>query len=173
MPNFIGNVRDYAKFKSDSTTQVETQVESRDALVYVLKSCLDGEPLEVVKNVDDVSEIWKRLDEKFGRPSLLVDVVVNDIRSIRTIIDGNYKGFIHLVDVVEKGYADLCRLNIGKEMSNSLTVSMIEERLPTDIRRNWSKEVNRQDSKVDPFDKFPAFIKFLLEQKRVLEYEMV
>ena len=25
-------------------------------------------------------QIWERLDDKFGRPSLLVDVVINDMR---------------------------------------------------------------------------------------------
>ena len=84
-------------------------------------------------------------------PSLLVDVVINDIRDIHRIREGNYNDFIHLVDVIERGYADLCRLGIGKGMSNSLTVSMIEEKLPSDIRRDWSKEVNQKKSDVRSF----------------------
>ena len=36
----------------------------------------------------------------------------------------------------------------------------------------WSKEVNKGNSKVDPFNKFPEFMTFLLEQKRIIEYEM-
>ena len=50
---------------------------------------------------------------------------------------------------------------------------MIEERLPALIKREQFKEVNKSDSKVDPFDKFPEFMKFLLEQKRILEYEII
>ena len=50
---------------------------------------------------------------------------------------------------------------------------MLEERLPAVIKREWSKEVNKDNSKVDPFNKFPEFMTFLLEQKRIIEYEMI
>ena len=57
-------------------------------------------------------------------------------------------------------------------MPNSITVSLIEGRLPPVIKRDWSKKVNELNSEVDPFDKFPIFIKFLQEQRRISEYEM-
>ena len=48
---------------------------------------------------------------------------------------------------------------------------MIEKKLPRDIRREWSKEVNRADTKVDNLNKFPSLLTFLQEQKRIIEYE--
>ena len=57
-------------------------------------------------------------------------------------------------------------------MSNSITVSIIEGKLSPSIRREWAKEVNKTDSKVDLFAKFPHFMKFLLEQRSIFEYEM-
>ena len=44
------------------------------------------------------------------------------------------KGFLELVNLIEKGYAELRRLNLEREMSNSVTVSIIEAKLPPSIR---------------------------------------
>ena len=174
MPMFDSKVRNYAKFKKDFQRQVQTQVDSEETLVYILKSCLNDEALKVVRNIDDdVSEIWKRLDAKFGQPSMLIDIVMNDIKQIRSISDGDMKGFIEFVEIIEKGYVDLSRLSLQREMSNAVTVSMLEEKIPGVIKREWSKEVNKADSSIDMFDKFPGFMKFLLEQKRILEYEIM
>ena len=87
MPTFNGDVRTYARFKSDFKKQVEPQLELND-LAYTLKSCLSEEALHIVESVDnDVSMMWKRLDDRYGRPSLLVDVIMNDIKKIQKIDD--------------------------------------------------------------------------------------
>ena len=110
---------------------------------------------------------------KFGRPSLLVDVIMNDIRRIQRLKEGDNNGLLKLIDIVEKGYANLSRVKMEKEMSNTITLSMIEEKLSGTVRREWSKEVNREDSKIDDrFNIFPDFLKFLSQQKRILVYEM-
>ena len=72
MPTFEGNLRSYAKFKS--------QVECLDALAYILKSCLSGTALELVENIDDIKKMWEYLDRKFGQPSMFVDIVMNEVR---------------------------------------------------------------------------------------------
>ena len=172
LPSFGGDIRNYARFKSDFKRQVEPHTRVED-LAYTLKSCLNGEALRVIESVDDkFKEMWNRLDDKFGRPSLLVDVIMNDIKKMRRVRDGDNKSLLHLVDIVERGYSSLSRLKIEKEMSNAITLSIIEERLPGNVRREWSKEVNKEGSKVDRFNKFPSFMNFLLEQRRILEYEM-
>ena len=154
------------RVKSDFLNQVVPEMKSKDSTAYVLRSCLTKVPLDIVKNVDDdLDEMWKRLDEKYGGPSKLVDVGMYDIKKLRAIREGDDKRFIDLVDVVEKGYRDLLRLGIEQEMSNTSTVSIIEEKLPKDIRREWSREVNRTNSKVEESNQFPYILNFLLEQK--------
>ena len=86
--------------------------------------------------------------------------------------DSDSKNFIQFVNVIDRGYTDLCRLNIEKEMSNSITVSMNEEKLLNNIRSERSKKVNKSHSSVDLFDKFPHLIKFLVEQKHPMEYKV-
>jgi hypothetical protein len=57
------------------------------------------------------------------------------------------------------------------EISNSGTVSLIEEQFPRDIKREWSREVNRSTSKVEQKNKFPYLLQFLQEQRKIIEYE--
>ena len=68
------------------------------------------------------------------------------------------------------GYRNLSRLNIQQEVSNSQTVSMIEERLPISIKLKWSKKVKCENSQVQSTEKFPHLLSFLLERKRIIEY---
>ena len=51
--------------------------------------------------------------------------------------------FLDLVNVVQREYCDLARIKMESEVSNNTTVSLIEERLPRTIRREWCKEVNK------------------------------
>ena len=147
----------------------------KENLSYTLKSCLSVEVIKIVESIDDnVEEMWDRLDNKYGRPSLLVDTIMNDIKKLQCISEGDDNALLKLVDIVDRGYANLKRLEIEREnvKLHNTKYSIIEEKLPSNIRREWSKEVNKSESKVDLFNKFPHFIKFLLEQKRILEYEM-
>lgn len=62
-------------------------------------------------------------------------------------------------------------MNLEHELSNATVISLLEEKLPKNIRRDWSKMVNETDNKIDDTNRFPAFLDFLLEQKRIIEYE--
>ena len=48
---------------------------------------------------------------------------------------------------------------------------MIEKKLPTDVKKEWAKFVSSVHSTFDKTDKFPSLLKFLLNQKRAIEYE--
>ena len=70
MPVFDEDIRDYPGFKSDFLKQVVPEMKSKDSTAYVLRSCLTKILLDIVKNLDDdLDEMWKRLDEKYGKPS--------------------------------------------------------------------------------------------------------
>ena len=171
MPIFDGDIREYPRFKSDFLQQIQPEMKDCRNAAYVLKTCLGGHAADVVRNVDDdVTEMWTRLDIQYGRPSKLADIIINEIRNLRSVQDGDAKHFIELVDVIETGYKDLCRISFEHEISNSAVVSIVEERLPLSIQIKWAERVNAENSEVDEKNKFPALLKFLLEQKRVSEY---
>ncbi|CAB4004716.1 Hypothetical predicted protein [Paramuricea clavata] len=144
LPQFSGNIRDYPRFRSDFEKQILPELES-GKVAYVLKSCLEGEAFDAIYNLDD--------------------------DNIKHLQEGDDKSFLELINTVEKGYQDLARINMESEISNSGTVSLIEERLPRDIKREWSREVNRSTSKVEQKNKFPYLLQFLQEQRKIIEYE--
>ena len=48
-----------------------------DEVSYVLRSCLGSDPANTVKSIDDdISEMWKRIDEKYGDPAKIADVII-------------------------------------------------------------------------------------------------
>ena len=171
MPLFTGEIRDYPRLKMDFEKQVMPTINIESA-PYILRSCLSKGPADVVKSIDDdYKAMWKRLDEKYGYPTKVVDVIMNAIQNTRNIRDGEKNRLIELINVVEDGYRDLKRLGLEKEITTTSSVSVIEKKLPTDVKKEWAKFVSSDHSTVDKTDKFPSLLKFLLNQKRAIEYE--
>ena len=180
MPTFDGNIRNYPRFKTDFERQILPKYKKDDyGAAYALKSCLSDEPLEIVRNVDDNhSEMWKRLDEKYGKKSRFTDSIMNEIKSLEVVRNGDNKSFINMVSVVESGFRDLERLNLEEEIANSTAVSIIEDKLPSDIRRFWALEVSKTESEKakgvtsgSQKNKFTDLLEFLLNHKRAIEYD--
>ena len=46
--------------------------------------------------------MWKRLDDKYAEPSKIIDVIMNDIKSMPSIRENDNPQFIQLVDIVER-----------------------------------------------------------------------
>ena len=172
MPHFNGAIREYARFKSDFLKQVMPEMNSKEKAAYALRSCLSSVPYAKVKNVDDHYDmIWERLDDVYGRATKMVDVVMHDIRKIKSIKDGEDKSFIELVEVVENGFLDLKRLKMDHEICNSSSVAMIEEKLPPSIKRQWTLHVINSTRLGDNSSRFKSLLEFLLDYKRAIEYE--
>ena len=64
--------------------------------------------------------MWRRLDEKYGKASKLTDAVMNDIKRMRPVREGEYKKFIELVDVVERGSRCHGKLRLPKIKTGKL-----------------------------------------------------
>ena len=171
MPSFAGNIRDYPRFKNDFEKYVLPSLENTNAAAFVLGSCLKDEPLQLVKNVEDnIKAMWNRLDEVYGNPTKVVDIIMNEIKRLQPIQEDDYHSLISLIDVVERGYMDLSRLRIEQEIANSQTVSIVEEKLPRDVKLAWSKKVVKSGSNIEVGNKFSELLKFLQERRRLIEY---
>lgn len=60
----------------------------------------------------------------------------------------------------------MLRLGLEKEITTTSSVSIIEKRLPADIRREWERFVSPGSCGVNTKNQFPGLLKFLLNQKR-------
>ena len=171
LPKFDGDIRNYPRFKFDFKKYVEPRVV--EDCCYVLKSCLTGKLLQdLIRSVDDdIEMMWKRLDERFGRTAKLVDVVLNEVRMSKVIREDDDKELVHFIEKLEVGYRDLKRIKCEEEMSNTTVVALIESKLPKSVRRDWTREINKRDSKISDKNKFVKFLDHLLELKKVIEYD--
>ncbi|XP_022797618.1 uncharacterized protein LOC111335888 [Stylophora pistillata] len=115
--------------------------------------------------------MWKRLDEKYGNPAKVADVIIDGIWRTETIREGEEKRFFEFVEIIEEGYRDLKRLTLESEITKAGSVSIIEKKLLADIRRKWAETVSADNSTVDKTNKFPLLLKFLNSQRRAIEYD--
>ena len=100
MPRFDGDLREYPTFKRDFQKQMMPHL-TEDTAPYTLRSCLGKEPLAQVKSVDDdIRDMWKRLDEKYGDPARVADAIINDIRRVRGIKEGENRRFVESVGII-------------------------------------------------------------------------
>ena len=94
---------------------------------------MGSDPAAIVKSIDDdISEMWKRLDEKYGDPAKVADVIIDRIRRTRFIREGEEKRFVEFVVISEDGYRDLKRLGLESGLTTTSSVTIIEKKLPAD-----------------------------------------
>ena len=165
-PTFGGDVRSFARFQKDFQTIVIPANSDPKHQAYVLKSeCLKDDVKKCVENIDDVSEIWKRLEEKYGNKHDLVDVVVKDLGSVPKLNQNDDVEFISLVDMLEKGLQDLGAINARHELANTYTVTRVEEKLSRETYHEWLKE----EDKIEGDSRFDKLFSFLKEERRRVE----
>ena len=165
-PTFSGDVRAFARFQKEFQTIVVPAYSDPSHQAYVLKSeCLKDSVKKCVENLDDVAEIWKRLEEKYGNKHDLVDVVVKDLGKVPKLKQNDDTKFISLVDMIEKGLQDLGAINARHELANSYTVTRVEAKLSRETYHEWLKE----EEKMDGGSRFEKLFSFLKEERRRVE----
>ena len=134
-PRFMGDIREYANFKHDFKRLMEPAY-GKDA--YALRSRLFGPALQTVKGVaDDYTQMFQRLDDVFGNSRKFVDSIIYDIKSIKPIQEGDNKKFITMVDIIERCWLGLKRINLTGEIDTIVMISMVEKLLPPTQKREW------------------------------------
>lgn len=148
MPMCNGNIRDYSPFKTEFIKQLQSKIQKKERAAYTLKSCLTDILYQLVKNVDDdLEELWKRLNDRYGRTSKLKESIMYNIKRTNPIKECEEKKLVEFVDFIERTHHDLADKKIERELSNTTVISLLEEKFPKNIRRVWPKKVNEKDSK--------------------------
>lgn len=71
------------------------------------------------------------------------------------------------------GYNDLKALKLQTEMCNANVVSLIESKLTNDLALEWYRQIHREKSEVSKSNKFRSILKFLITERRALEYGQI
>ena len=169
---FDGQIRRYPKFKEEFMKHIKPQYQ-RDKEAFALRAYLSEEVREEISYLgDDIEQIWRRLDSKYGREGKLIDLIMNEVKQLQICRDDSPELTLSLINVVEKAYYDLKALGRESEVSNSAMVALIEEKLPTEIGREWEKMVTDESELNIERDKFPNLLKLLGQFKHRLEYRL-
>ena len=162
LPKFDGDIRMYPSFIADFESI------GCGNSVAILKQCLGPKALQVVHNRDtDYDEMRALLDEEYGDPRKLVDVVDRELNLLTPIEDNDSDGFLRLIQTVHTGYTDLKKVNLESEISNVHVVNYIQKLIPPDAYKRW---VRKSRSVVDKSILFPLLLEFLLKEKKDLEF---
>ena len=164
-PKFDGDIREYPTFKTDYH-RIMTATYGDNP--FALKQCLSGEALETVRGVeDDFEEMVKRLDQRYGDPTKLADRIINEIKGIDKIPEGNNRKLIYAINTIEQCWLDMKRFNLEHELSTVSVISLIEKILPTEQKKEWVRIYHQL---TDKSKTFPRLLKFLLDEKQILGY---
>ena len=87
------------------------------------------------------------MDERFGDAGGIVELVLNDIKFFKPVKEHEEKRLLSFIDIIEKACLELKYLAREAEMKNSTINSIIEEKLPDDMRRNWIERIYDKDKK--------------------------
>ena len=166
LPTFSGNIRCFARFKKDFTKIVAPFYPDNTQRAYTLKeTCLKGRAKTLVENIEDIDEMWKRLENKFGDKIDLVDVVIKEIEEVPTLKNNDDVKFIELVDKLEKGLIDLDAIGARSDLANAYTVKMIEKKLNRLIYMEWLKK----EPDIEKDSRFEKLFQFLDDERRRVE----
>lgn len=97
---FLGGLRDYPGFKDDFVCITEEHY-AKDP--FALKQCIGGDAFKcIVGYENDYDAMLKRLDDQYGNPQKIVDVVLNEQKALKLLNEGDNKGFTKIVGKVEQ-----------------------------------------------------------------------
>ena len=167
-PPFNGNIRKYAKWKEEFETHIKPSC-TEAQIAFVLKSHLcEGLREEMDALGGTETEIWERLDERFGNKSRLIDTILAEVRAIEHCDDDSLT--LKMIRTIERCSSELKAMKRDGEMNNTTIISMIEEKMPPEMSREWIKIVTQKDSKHE--EKFKLLKELLDNWRSRIEYKV-
>ena len=144
LPVFNGDVRKYFIFKDDFKHAIESRLSERDTIT-ILRTCLGAEPAKLIEGIsNDLKTVWKYLDQVYGDPRVVSDVVTSDLERFKPIQPGEDHRFCELVNLVRRSYNILKEIKRPQDIDNTHVISLIERKLIREDQRVWARSLNQQ-----------------------------
>ena len=166
--HFAGDIRKFAQFKDEFNSLIKPLC-APNQLALALRNHLTEDVRAAVDSVgNDYEKIWKRLELKYGNTRRLVEAILRDVKMMQ--IEGDeIVDALEMIDVVEKAHLDLEAIGEEEELYNATIISLIEERMPTEMRSEWVKRVAGEQH-LRSQGKFHALLELLKNWRYRLEY---
>ena len=166
---FEGDMRRYARFKNAFATYVQSRCEETQ-IPIVLKSYLSQDIIDDIESLgNNITNIWQRLDKRFGNKGRLVDVILADVKNIDYCNDENEETTLQMIKTIERAYTDLTAMDKTNEMNNTTIIAMIEEKMSKEMYKEWIVIITKGNPVKEKFE----MLKDLLEEWRCrIEYKI-
>ena len=165
-PEFSGDIRDFARFQREFENVVKPFYTDLSQLAYVMKEqCLKGNAKALVRNIEGIDPIWKRLKEKYGETMDLVDIVIKGVEKLPSLKHSDDAKFISMVDLLERDLQDLEAIQSRHNLANEFTVKLVESKLSRQMYLEWVKRENT----ITGNERFDKLFVFLKEERRCIE----
>ena len=111
LPQFTGDVREYAIFKADFKHAIESRYSNRDSITLLYTDMLKDKPLKLIKGIgSDYDAAWEYLDSIYGDVRYVSDTITQDIVQFKALQEGEDARFCDLVHFVNRCYSTLKKL---------------------------------------------------------------
>ena len=107
--------------------------------------CLGAEPVKLVEGIsNDLKTVWKYLDQGYGDPRVVSEVVTSDLERFKPIQPGEDHRFCELVNLVRRSYNILTEIKRPQDIDKTHVISLIERKLIREDQRVWARSLNQQ-----------------------------
>ena len=96
----------------------------------------------------DLKAAWNYLDQNYGDPRVISDLVTADLERFKAIQPGEDHRFCELVNLVRRSYNILKEVKRPQDIDNTHVISLIERKMPKDDLRVWARHIYVQ--KLEP-----------------------
>ena len=145
-PRFSGDIRDYSTFRRDFNEIISNSGAyfSDNQISLLLRSeCLQGKAKALVKNVYNLDELWRKLDDAYDDEGQVVQLIINQITSYKEITENDMAGFVDFVEMIEKAHQDLQAYQSTDVLSNPVTTQAILEKCPYWAQQNITRDMTK------------------------------
>ncbi|XP_044766733.1 uncharacterized protein LOC123322778 [Coccinella septempunctata] len=141
---FDGNPLDWPVFIRQFRNLTESSRYSADEIVFKLQKCLKGPAKAAVAGImltSDVAKIIATLETRFGRPDVIIEMLLSKIRVIQPIKDTNLEKLIHFSTEVTNIVTIMKSLHSIGHLQNPQLQRDLVSKLPDELKIKWGEVI--------------------------------
>ena len=103
------------------------------------------EPAKLIEGISsDLKSSWNYLDQNYGDPRIVSDVVTSDIERLKAVQPGEDHQFCDLVNLVRRSYNILKEVKCPQDIDNTHVISLIKRKITKEDLRVWAHHIYMQ-----------------------------